>query len=301
MKATLAILTIGVVPVSEVLPLLTEHVSEQQITHLSLLGKMSREEVMEDYAVEAGEDPLATLLSDGKLAHVSRQKIERSLQGVIEVLDNQGYDVILLMSTAPIKGLTARNAILLEPMRIIPPLVASIVDGHQVGVIVPIEELMDNQEAKWHVLEKVPLYALANPFWDSEAKLIAAGKELLERGADVLILDCLGFHQHHRDLLQKALDVPVLLSNVLMARLASELLISSTGRASVGVMAEGEYTFGTAEAEEMTVVSGALNVLLPGETEWKVYAAGQVFNVPGHSEFHLQVAEPTSYLCRYLK
>ncbi|STQ13823.1 AroM family protein [Enterobacter cloacae] len=57
-----------------------------------------------------------------------------------------------------------------------------------------------------------------------EAKLIAAGKELLERGADVLILDCLGFHQHHRDLLQKALDVPVLLSNVLMARLASELL-----------------------------------------------------------------------------
>ncbi|MDU4276553.1 MAG: AroM family protein, partial [Enterobacter asburiae] len=55
--------------------------------------------------------------------------------------------------------------------------------------------------------------------------LIAAGKELLERGADVLILDCLGFHQHHRDLLQKALDVPVLLSNVLMARLASELLM----------------------------------------------------------------------------
>ena len=224
MKATLAILTIGVVPVSEVLPLLTEHVSEQQITHLSLLGKMSREEVMEDYAVEEGEDPLATLLSDGKLANVSRPKIERSLQGVIEVLDNQGYDVILLMSTAPIKGFIARNAILLEPLRIIPPLVASIVDGHQVGVIVPLEALLDNQAAKWQVLEKTPLYALANPVWDSEAALIAAGETLLERGADVLILDCLGFHQHHRDLLQKALDVPVLLSNVLMARLASELL-----------------------------------------------------------------------------
>ena len=37
---------------------------------------------------------------------------------------------------------------------------------------------------------------------------------------------------------------------------------SSTGRASVGVMAEGEYTFGTAQPEEMTVVSGALNVLV---------------------------------------
>ena len=38
------------------------------------------------------------------------------------------------------------------------------------------------------------------------------------------MLDCLGFNQRHRDLLQKSLDVPVLLSNVLIARLASELL-----------------------------------------------------------------------------
>ncbi|MCP5699721.1 AroM family protein, partial [Klebsiella pneumoniae] len=86
---------------------------------------------------------------------------ERALQGVIEVLDNQDYDVILLMSSAPVKGLSARNAILLEPMRIIPPLVASIVDGHQVGVIVPVEELLDNQTVKWAALEHTPLYALA--------------------------------------------------------------------------------------------------------------------------------------------
>lgn len=50
----------------------------------------------------------------------------------------------------------------------------------------------------------------------------------------------------------------------------------------------------------MTVISGALNVLLPDATDWQVYEAGSVFKVPGHSEFHLQVAEPTSYLCRYL-
>ncbi|NDJ56664.1 pyrimidine/purine nucleoside phosphorylase [Enterobacteriaceae bacterium 4M9] len=75
---------------------------------------------------------------------------------------------------------------------------------------------------------------------------------------------------------------------------------SSTGRASVGVMAEGEYTFGTGQPEEMTVVSGALNVLLAGETQWKTYGPGEVFNVPGHSEFYLQVAEPSAYLCRYL-
>lgn len=75
---------------------------------------------------------------------------------------------------------------------------------------------------------------------------------------------------------------------------------SATGRASVGVMAAGEYTFGTGQPEEMTVVSGELNVLLPGATEWRVYAAGESFNVPGNSEFALEVSEATSYLCRYL-
>ncbi|EAS8983626.1 AroM family protein [Salmonella enterica] len=225
MSASLAILTIGVVPMSEVLPLLTEYIDEQHITHHSLLGKMSREDVMADYAVEPGDDPLLTLLNDNQIAHVSRQKVERDLQSVVEVLDNQGYDIIILMSTAAIKSMAARNTILLEPLRIIPPLVASIVDGHQVGVIVPVAELLAAQEKKWQVLQKPPVYSLANPVHGSEQQLIDAGQALLDQGADVIMLDCLGFHQRHRDILQQALDVPVLLSNVLIARLASELLV----------------------------------------------------------------------------
>ncbi|QGX90824.1 pyrimidine/purine nucleoside phosphorylase [Tatumella sp. TA1] len=75
---------------------------------------------------------------------------------------------------------------------------------------------------------------------------------------------------------------------------------SLAGEASVGVIESGEYTFSTAKAEEMTVISGALKVLLPGETEWRWFEAGSAFNVPEHSEFHLQVAEPAAYLCRYL-
>lgn len=120
MSASLAILTIGVVPMCEVLPLLTEYIDEQHITHHSLLGQMRREDVMAEYGVSPGDEPLLTLLSDHQLAHVSRQKVERSLQSIVEVLDNQGFDVILLMSTASIARLTARNSILLEPLRIIP-------------------------------------------------------------------------------------------------------------------------------------------------------------------------------------
>ncbi|HHC4848054.1 AroM family protein, partial [Escherichia albertii] len=201
------------------------YIDEKNISHHSLLGNLSRERVMAEYAPQAGEETILTLLNDNQLAQVSRRKIERDLQSVVEVLDNQGYDVILLMSTAAIRGMTVRNTIFLEPLRILPPLVSSIVEGHQVGVIVPVEELLEAQAQKWQILQKPPLFSLGDPVHDSEQKIIEAGKELLANGADVIMLDCLGFNQRHRDLLQKQLDVPVLLSNVLIARLAAELLM----------------------------------------------------------------------------
>lgn len=72
------------------------------------------------------------------------------------------------------------------------------------------------------------------------------------------------------------------------------------GDSSVGVMAAGEYTFGTAAPEKMTVVKGALTVKLPGSEEWITYEAGQAFNVVGDSSFDLKVITPTAYLCEYL-
>lgn len=225
MNPTLAILTIGVVPVGAILPLLAGQVPEEQIKHISLMGSLSKEEALQEYGVEAWHEPMLTLLSNKEVVEVSRQKTEQALQSAIEVLDGQGYDVILLMSTYRFTKLHARNSILLEPQRIIPPLVASIVDGHQVGVIVPIPELLSSQAEKWALLENPPLYALASPVFGTEQELVDAGRMLIDQGADVLMLDCLGYHQKHRDLLQQELDVPVLLSNVLVAHLASELLV----------------------------------------------------------------------------
>lgn len=72
------------------------------------------------------------------------------------------------------------------------------------------------------------------------------------------------------------------------------------GDSSVGVMAVGEYTFGTAAPEKMTVVKGALTVKLPGSEEWITYEAGQAFNVVGDSSFDLKVTTSTAYLCEYL-
>ncbi|WP_030271520.1 pyrimidine/purine nucleoside phosphorylase [Streptomyces sp. NRRL B-24484] len=71
------------------------------------------------------------------------------------------------------------------------------------------------------------------------------------------------------------------------------------GRATVGVMAAGDYRFTTAAPETMHVISGALTVKLPGADGWEVFAAGTRFEVPGDSAFHLKVEGDTAYLCEY--
>ncbi|RJX70962.1 DUF1255 family protein [Vibrio sinensis] len=69
---------------------------------------------------------------------------------------------------------------------------------------------------------------------------------------------------------------------------------------SVGVMAAGEYTFGTAAAEKMTVVKGALTIKRVGDSDWTTYQAGEAFDVVENSSFDLKVTEATAYLCEYL-
>ena len=72
-------------------------------------------------------------------------------------------------------------------------------------------------------------------------------------------------------------------------------------KATVGVIATGEYHFGTAAAERMTVISGLLAVKLDGASEWNRYAMGTSFEVPANSGFDVQaVGGPAAYLCEFL-
>lgn len=73
----------------------------------------------------------------------------------------------------------------------------------------------------------------------------------------------------------------------------------SEGPATIGVMAAGDYDFSTAKLEVMHVISGKLDVKLPGSQEWETFVTGAKFTVPANSKFQLKVTEDTAYLCEY--
>ncbi|TWT51082.1 hypothetical protein Pla22_38590 [Rubripirellula amarantea] len=74
---------------------------------------------------------------------------------------------------------------------------------------------------------------------------------------------------------------------------------NNEGRATAGVMAAGDYEFGTSENELMKIVSGELSAKLPGDDKFATYVAGQEFSVPANVKFQVSVKQPTAYLCFY--
>jgi purine/pyrimidine-nucleoside phosphorylase len=71
------------------------------------------------------------------------------------------------------------------------------------------------------------------------------------------------------------------------------------GSATLGVMAPGEYEFGTSTKEIMKVVSGKLTVKLPGTEKWQDFNTGDSFTVEINQKFQLKVIEESGYICYY--
>jgi purine/pyrimidine-nucleoside phosphorylase len=74
---------------------------------------------------------------------------------------------------------------------------------------------------------------------------------------------------------------------------------TAEGKATIGVIAAGEYEFGTSTVEYMTVTSGVMEVMQTSDNAWTMYKEFETFIVPANSRFKMKVKEDTSYRCLY--
>lgn len=69
---------------------------------------------------------------------------------------------------------------------------------------------------------------------------------------------------------------------------------------TLGIMMPGEFRFGTDKKEIMEILSGQVEILLPGEDLWRKIAGGDSFEVPANSAFDIKVLSVTDYCCSYI-
>ncbi|MEO0645599.1 MAG: pyrimidine/purine nucleoside phosphorylase [Cyanobacteria bacterium J06650_10] len=83
-------------------------------------------------------------------------------------------------------------------------------------------------------------------------------------------------------------------------KVTSRTIIFPDGtKKSLGVMLPGDYEFGTDTKELMEIMSGELDVLLPGSSDWQSIKGGQSFDVPASAKFQVKVKIITDYCCSY--
>lgn len=76
-------------------------------------------------------------------------------------------------------------------------------------------------------------------------------------------------------------------------------LQTETLPATIGVMEPGDYEFGTSQKEVMTIVSGKMDALLPGNDEWQSFTNGESFEIDANVKFKVRLAGQTAYFCTY--
>jgi purine/pyrimidine-nucleoside phosphorylase len=83
---------------------------------------------------------------------------------------------------------------------------------------------------------------------------------------------------------------------------ASRSIVFADGsKKTLGIMLPGEYEFNTDDKEIMEIMSGDLEVLLPGKQGWQPIKDGESFEVPAKSRFGLKVKKITDYCCSFAR
>lgn len=81
-------------------------------------------------------------------------------------------------------------------------------------------------------------------------------------------------------------------------KVQSLVLETAKGKATLGVMKKGSYTFSASSPEKMMVISGSMEVKLK-DTAFKKYSEREEFDVSTGTSFDVICDADVAYLCYY--
>lgn len=172
-------------------------------------------------APRPGETPFETRRADGSGVVVAK---ERLLPLLVARVEEQlaACRRVLLLCSGTFDGLPDRCPQVVQPKPILSAVVATAAAGRVLGVVGP-ETDVPHMAHSWGDAGAALVCAAASPY-GSDAEIVAAAHEVVGQGADVLLLDCIGFTDRHRDLVADAVQRPVICATTVIARLLPELL-----------------------------------------------------------------------------
>lgn len=222
----LGVITIGEAPREDIQPLFERYLgSLANVIQVGVLDGMTKEQAEISFQPVPNEYTMTSKFRNGDSIEMSRDKITPIVQQKIDDLEEQGCRQILLLCTGVFYGLQTKKAVFIEPEKIIVPTISSLVKDHKLGIIGPLEKQPKLLAEKWSDLAQAPVYVSASPYTYDKSVFQVATQELKDENVSLILLDCMGYTEEmKRVVLREAGDIPIILSNVLVIKIVSELM-----------------------------------------------------------------------------
>lgn len=181
---------------------------------------------------EDAADTLTSRLRDGRSVVLGMPQLVPLLERAISAAEQEGAEVSLLVCTGSFPPLRHRRP-LLDAERLLTRGVSALLQGcGTFGVVVPLAAQQETFAARWRSVLNMPVIAeAADPYSGSAHETIpAAAARLAARGAEMMLLDCMGFTEAARQAAADRAQKPVLLARSVVGLAAGELLRAVPGR-----------------------------------------------------------------------
>ena len=220
-RRTLGLVTIGQSPRDDVMPQMMPFLPDDlDVRQMGALDGLTREQILE---LAPGPDDyvLHTRLRDGSSVTIGRESIVSLVQACIDQLEREGADPILLLCTGEFPGLQSRR-LLIEPDRLLTNVISGL-GVQRLGVMVPLLSQVGELTEKWGEVDAMVTFAVASPYAGGDEVLHAA-RELQKHPLELVVMDCMGYTQAHRQAVRQVTGLPTVLASSAVARIIAELL-----------------------------------------------------------------------------
>lgn len=215
---SVGILTIGQSPRTDVTPSIEAILGNRvSIVESGGLDSLTNETV---HSIEPDEwdTTYISRMRDGKSVKIGKSKLLPLLQAEMSALE-ETVDIVLMLCTGDFPTLQAKKPIV-YPDKILNHIVRALLPSGSLGLIIPLEEQRESLLSKWQQEGLKIFTEVASPYEKSD--IAGAARALQKQGADIVVLDCMGYNEQHKSEAVKGSGLPVLLPRTLVARIIAE-------------------------------------------------------------------------------